>query len=253
MDMRFGHAVALLWDDDSRAVGRSGLTVADYIAAATEILDTDGIAGFSMRVVAERLGVRTMAAYGFGKKEDLLALVVDRTYRETYCALPIPDSAHWRTGLTGIAHANRELHTAHPWLSELASPRSLMGPCEMGKRDLELRPLEATGLSDLDKDRVLGQLLMHISATTRMDNALRWERATSGLGDEQWMRVVMSIAESVADPARFPVAARVGIAAQAARSGVQGGEDAFTFGLDRLLDGFALFIDAADRRSSSEG
>lgn len=241
--MRFGHTVALLWEDDSRAVGRSGLTVADYLTAAVEVLDAGGAAGFSMRSVAERLGVRTMAAYSFGKKEDLLALVVDRTYRETYSARPEPAITHWRTGLAEIAHANRELQLAHPWLPELASPRSLMGPCEMLKRDLELRPLETTTLSDIDKDRILTQLLMHVSETTRIDNALRQERTTSGLNDEQWMRVVMSIAESVADPTRFPVAARVGIAAQAARGGVQGGREAFEFGLERLLDGFAVLVD----------
>ncbi|WP_169811739.1 TetR/AcrR family transcriptional regulator [Nocardia sienata] len=242
--------MALLWEDDSRAVGRSGLTVADYVTAAVEVLDAGGATGFSMRGVAERLGVRTMAAYSFGKKEDLLALAVDRTYRETYSARPEPATAHWRTGLTEIAHANRELQLTHPWLPELASPRSLMGPCEMLKRDLELRPLEATTLSDIDKDRILTQLLMHVSETTRIDNALRQERRTSGLSDEQWMRVVMSIAESVADPTRFPVAARVGVAAQAARGGVQGGREAFEFGLERLLDGFAVLVDDTGAREA---
>jgi AcrR family transcriptional regulator len=246
MEMHFGRTVALLWEDDSRAVGRSGLTVADYITSAREILDAEGAAGFSMRIVAERLGVRPMAAYSFGKKEDLLALVVDRTYRETYQARSEIDTAHWRTGLTDVANANRELQLAHLWLPELASPRSLMGPCELRKRDIELRPLEATNLSDVDKDRVLTQLLMHVSETTRIDNALSRERTTSGLGDEQWMQVVMSIAESVADPTKFPVAARIGVAAQAARGGVQGGQEAFEFGLARLLDGFAALIDGAE-------
>jgi AcrR family transcriptional regulator len=235
--MRFDQTLALLWSDDSTRVGRSGLTIADFIAAATALLDETGVGGLSMRAVAERLDVRTMAAYSFGKKEDLLALVIDRVYRETYASGAVV-AADWRTGLTEVAHANRRLVLAHPWLPELETPRSLMGPCEMLKRDRELRPLESTNLTDNDRDRVLTQLLLHVSGTTRVEAALQRERSDSGLTDDQWWRMVMPILENLADPDRFPIAARVGLAAQAARNG----EATFEFGLERLLDGFATLI-----------
>ncbi len=238
--MRFDQTLALLWGDDSTRVGRSGLTIADFIAAATALLDETGVGGLSMRAVAERLDVRTMAAYSFGKKEDLLALVTDRVYRETYASDAEPTD--WRTGLTEVARANRRLILAHPWLPELETPRSLMGPCEMLKRDRELRPLEGTRLTDNDRDRVLTQLLLHVSGTTRVEAALQRERSESGLTDDQWWRVVMPILENLADPKRFPIAARVGLAAQAARNGETWGDATFEFGLERLLDGFATLI-----------
>src|SRR4051794_29036412 len=82
--MRFQRAVTLLWGDDAAPVGRTGLTVADFVAAATAVLDESGVAGLSMRAVAARLGVRTMAAYNFGHKDDLVALVVDRVHQDMY-------------------------------------------------------------------------------------------------------------------------------------------------------------------------
>ncbi|MEV0110681.1 TetR/AcrR family transcriptional regulator [Nocardia sp. NPDC050799] len=240
--MRFEQTLALLWGDDSKRVGRSGLTIADYITTATALLDETGAGGLSMRAVAERLGVRTMAAYSFGNKEDLVALIVDRVCREAYPSGAGPRAGNWRTGLAEVAHANRRLELAHPWLPELQTVRSLMGPCELRKRDLELHPLESTGLSDLEKDQVLTQLLLHVSGTTRIETALQRERADSGLTDDQWWRVVMPILESIADPAEFPIAARVGLAVQADRNGQLWGEATFGFGLERLLDGFATLI-----------
>ncbi len=241
--MRFDQTLAVLWGDDSQPVGRSGLTIADYIATATALLDEAGTSGLSMRAVADRLGVRTMAAYGIGKKQDLVALVVDRVYREAYPDDAVPATTDWRSGLTEVARANRALELAHPWLPELQSVRSLMGPFELAKRDRELLPLETTALSDHEKDQVLTQLLLHVSGSTRVETALRRERTDSGLTDDQWWRVVMPLLENIADPSRFPVAARVGLAAQAARNGRFWGEAAFEFGLERLLDGFATLID----------
>nr|WP_246401844.1 TetR/AcrR family transcriptional regulator C-terminal domain-containing protein [Jiangella mangrovi] len=184
-----------------------------------------------------------MAAYGIGKKQDLVALVVDRVYAEAYPAGTGPRTTGWRDGLTDVARANRALELAHPWLPELQSVRSLMGPHELAKRDRELLPLEDTALSDGERDQVITQLLLHVSGTTRIETALRRERAGSGLTDDQWWRVVMPLLENIADPSEFPVAARVGLAVQAERNGRFWGESAFEFGLERLLDGFAVLID----------
>lgn len=241
--MRFDQTLTLLWGDDSQAVGRSGLTVADFITAATAVLDKAGTTGFSMRAVAERLGVRTMAAYSFGKKEDLLALVVDRLYRDTYADGEEPTAADWRRGLTAVAEANRRQGALHPWLVELQTVRSLMGPWEMRKRDLELTPLESTGLTDDERDRMLTVLLLHVAGATRVASAVQRERAESGLTDDQWWRVVMPILERLADPATFPIAARVGLATQATRGGSPWGGAVYEFGLACLLDGFADLIE----------
>lgn len=245
--MRFDRTLALLWADDSKPVGRSGLTIADFVRASTAILDEDGAAGLSMRAVATRLGVRTMATYNFGNKDDLIALVVDRAYRDM-SASPAEGAGDWRQGLNDVAHANRRLGLAHPWLSDLQAVRSLMGPYELGKRERELAPLEDTPLSDVEKDQVLTQVLLHVSGATHAEAALRRERAESGLSDAEWWRAVMPTLEPVVDPQQFPLAVRIGRAAQAARAGEFWGEEAFQFGLDRLLDGVGVLIESRQPR-----
>lgn len=242
--MRFDRTLALLWGEDSKPVGRSGLTIADFVVAAIAILDDGGAAGLSMRAVASRLGVRTMATYTFGNKDDLVALAVDRVYREVYTSPPRP--SEWREGLADIARANRALGLAHPWLHELQVVRSLMGPYELQKRELELASLEATPLTDVEKDQVLTQLLLHVAGTTRIETLLRRERDTTGLDDAQWWQAVLPTLEPVVDPNRLPLALRIGMAANEARNGRFWGEEAFEFGLARLLDGFGVLI--ASRR-----
>ena len=237
--MRFDRTLALLWGDDSTPVGRSGVTIADFVAAATAILDERGAAGLSMRAVASRLGVRTMATYTFGNKDDLIALVVDR---DMYPPRRRP-RLDWRRGLTDIARANRTLGLARPWLPDLQAVRSLMGPNELQKRERELVPLESTPLTDVEKDQVLTQVLLHVAGLARIETVLRREREESGLNDSQWWRAIMPTLEPVVDPQQFPMSVRVGLAAQDARGGEFWGDQAFQFGLDRLLDGIGVLID----------
>jgi len=72
---------------------------------------------------------------------------------------------------------------------------------------------------------------------------LRRERAETGLTDPQWWKAVMPTLEPVVDPQQFPLAVRVGLASQSARGGEFWGEQAFQFGLDRLLDGIGVLIE----------
>ena len=50
-------SVELLWD------GRAGLSLEAVVGAAVEVADAEGLAGLSMRKVAERLGFTTMSLY----------------------------------------------------------------------------------------------------------------------------------------------------------------------------------------------
>ena len=108
---------------------------------------------------------------------------------------------------------------------------------------MELKPLESTGLTDDERDQMLTVLLLHVSGATRVASAVQRERVESGLTDDQWWRVVMPILERLADPAKFPIAARVGLATQATRGGSPWGGAVYAFGLARLLDGFADLIE----------
>lgn len=244
---RLGQTMALLWSSHSRTVGRTGLTVNDFVAAAIDLAAKDGVEALSMRAIAARLGVRSMATYSFApSKADLTALMVDHTYRDLYSAAP-PRVDDWRSGLRQVAETNRALHLAHPWLQQLQAARSPMGPHEVRKHELELAPLDGIGLSDFEMDQTLAQLLNYAVHAGRMEAQLLAERRDSGLDDGEWWLEAMPVLERVIDPNRFPLTTRVGLAATEARKGQFWSDDAFAFGLERLLDGIALLIEQRKR------
>jgi len=241
-DGTLADTIALLWSDHARSVGRSGRTISDFVAAATELARTEGLEALSMRTIAARLGVRTMAAYSFAPgKAALLALMVDRAYRDLYPA-PLPHGRDWRRGLTQVAEANHRLFLANRWLLAARPARSPMGPHEIGKNEVELAVLEGIGLSDFEIDQTLSALLNHAFHAAALQSGLLAERERTGLGDPDWWSEAMPQLERFVDPRRFPLTARVGQAATEARQGELWGENAFRFGLERLLDGIEVLV-----------
>ena len=85
----------------------------DRIAAvALALVDARGVAGFTMRAVADQLGVTPMALYHHVKdKAALAALVVEAATLER----PLPAAAgDWRDDLYAMARWMRESRMAHP-------------------------------------------------------------------------------------------------------------------------------------------
>lgn len=242
-DASLAETIALLWTDHSRPVGRTGRSINDFVAAATELARASGLEALSMRAIAERLGVRTMATYNFAPgKAALLALMVDHAYRDLYPTGAIPAADAWRARLKRVAKANRELFLANSWLHAACRARSLMGPHELAKYEVELAALEKIGLTDVEMDQTLAAILNHAAHISALESQLLVERRGSGLEDPQWWVEVMPQLERYADARRFPLTARVGRAATAARDGEFWGEEAFNFGLERLLDGIEVLI-----------
>ena len=91
------------------------------LAAALAVADADGVAGLSMRAVAERLGVTAMALYRHvGDKQELLDGLVERLLLE----LPLPDPAlSWQDRLAAMATAMRQTARAHPQVFPLLLQR----------------------------------------------------------------------------------------------------------------------------------
>ena len=86
-------------------------------AAALAVVDKHGIAGFTMRAVADALGVTPMALYHHVKdKAALASLVVDAAIRQHL--LPPPIGA-WREDLWAMAKWIREGTLAHPEVGHL--------------------------------------------------------------------------------------------------------------------------------------
>ncbi|WP_309084648.1 TetR/AcrR family transcriptional regulator C-terminal domain-containing protein [Chelativorans sp.] len=235
--------MGLLWSSHSREIGRTGLTISDFVDAAISLAREEGIGALSIRNVASRLGVRAMAMYSaVPGKSDLVALMVDKAYRDLYAEGDEPDTTDWRKGLREIASANRALYARHEWLHALTPVRSAMGPYEARKHEIELRVIDRIGLTDFEMDQALTLVVTHVAQACRMESQLRRERMDTGLDDDEWWVQAMPVLERVYDPERFPLCVRVGTAASAARNGQFWGQEIFEFGLERIIDGIGALI-----------
>jgi AcrR family transcriptional regulator len=93
------------------------LDAARIAAAALAVADAGGVEGFTMRAVAQALGVTPMALYHHVEdKAALAALLVDAAIRER--PLPPPSGA-WREDLWTIARWTRDSRAAHPAVAQI--------------------------------------------------------------------------------------------------------------------------------------
>ncbi|CCH29655.1 TetR/AcrR family transcriptional regulator C-terminal domain-containing protein [Actinosynnema sp. NPDC047251] len=238
--------IATLWG--TRQLPRRGpkhtLTTAQVVAAAIEIADRDqDLAPLSMRRVAESLGVGTMSLYTYiASREELVEAMLDTVHGEAVTHLGTHDGT-WQEGLRRVAQVNWNLYMRHPWVLQVFTGRPPLGPHTIAKYERELAVVEGVGLTDVEMDSVITLVLTHVEGVARRrveaDRAVR----RTGISDEQWWRTVQPLVAEVFDPARFPIAARVGQAAGQAHQSSHNPEHAYAFGLDRLLQGVAALLD----------
>ena len=89
---------------------------------AIALADERGLAAISMRSVAERLGLSSMAIYPYvGNKEALLDGMVDRLLGELSPVAGLDGS--WQERLRAVAHAVRGLARRHPGAYQLIMAR----------------------------------------------------------------------------------------------------------------------------------
>ncbi len=96
------------------------------VAAALELIDTEGLGGLSMRRVGQRLGVEAMSLYGYvANREKLLDAVVDSLLEELWADPRVqfqPESG-WQDYLHRLAYGVRRFAVAHPRAFPLVATR----------------------------------------------------------------------------------------------------------------------------------
>lgn len=101
------------------------------VAGAVELIDADGLADLSMRVLATRLGAEAMSLYRHVQgREDLLDAVVDRVVDQMYDdpdVLSAPEFG-WQDFLQRLAHGVRRVALAHPKVFPLVAARPPEAP-----------------------------------------------------------------------------------------------------------------------------
>lgn len=236
--------VELLWGvkDRPRRGPKPRLSVDRIARVAIEIADRDGLAGLSMRRVADEVGLTAMSLYGYlPGKAELLDVMADRVYGELSLS-EAGAGGGWREGLEGVARRNRALYLAHPWLLQVAISRPLLGPNATAKYDRELRIIDRLGLSEVEMDLLVGLVNDYVRGAVRGAVEAAQAKEQTGMSDQQWWEIYGPLLGEVLDPERFPTAIRVGTAAGAEYDAAYDPDRSFEFGLQRVLDGIEAFI-----------
>jgi AcrR family transcriptional regulator len=191
--------------------------------AAIAIADAEGLAAVSMQRVAADLGFTKMALYRYlPGKAELVAVMLERGIG------PAPEltAEGWRAALTQWCRLLLAECVRHPWAQQaMLGPRPL-GPHELSwmERGVAALPAGLTGAERLDTLAVLSLHARSLAAGT-----------TSRQHEAELNAAIGAVLAEHAE--RFPA-----VTAALADVDPEGTDQAFEFGVARILDGIDVLI-----------
>lgn len=114
------------------------------VTESLRLLDTDGVAGFSLPKLGRALGADPTAVYRhFASKDDLVLAIADRLGEEAFDGLTPSDC--WVDTLTEVIRRTRATYLAHPAAASLSAYRTTQGPAEMHAVNIIIGAVLAAG------------------------------------------------------------------------------------------------------------
>jgi AcrR family transcriptional regulator len=209
------------------------------VAAAIAVLDTSGLAGLSMRRVAEHLGTGAASLYGYvSGREELLELVFDDLVGQV--PLPVPDPERWRAQVFGMLKGLRAVLSSHRDAAVAGMGRIPTSAQTLKAAEVLVATLRAGGLSDRALALGLDQLILYVCAFA-FEEGLYAQSDLTPDALRLYFDEVHAFYRSL-PPDRFPVLASIaddmtGVDADAR----------FEFGIDVLLSGLERLNPATER------
>jgi AcrR family transcriptional regulator len=233
--------VDLLWRDSPGVPAggsrgpRARYSTSDVVTQAVAIADAGGIGAVTIRGLAQALGLAAMSVYTHvNSRDDLLVLMADHAHGQ----MPLAsfEGADWRARVRRVAADNLALLRAHAWLLDVDDPRTALGPGTIAKYDHELHAFDGTTLSDLHRDAALTFVLDFVrSSASRMV-----KQPPAGAFGEIWEQSAARLAGYLDEA--FPLAQAVGRVVGEATGSPYDAEQAWEFGLTRVLAGLADLV-----------
>ena len=202
------------------------LSQEQIVAEAIKLLDADGLQALTMRKLGAVLGAVATAA----NKDELIELVVDEVYAEIEVP-EVSDPAEWRTAAEASARSLRAMIVRHPWVAQTLSDVGMnyLGPNLMRVSDDMLGTYLTAGFELIEADNACKTVLGYVIGVASVEAATISKLRRSGKDMAAWQAAVRA-----AEPyARM----RALYAAYGAADLVEGSEDSFSYGLNRILDG----------------
>ncbi|MEV5507707.1 TetR/AcrR family transcriptional regulator [Streptomyces orinoci] len=211
------------------------------VAAALELLDTEGIEALSMRRLGTRLNAGATSMYTHvANKDELIELVVDEVHGE----IEVPrldDPAQWRTALARYAHSLRSAILRHPWMASVLGELGVtqLGPNAMRVFEGMLAVTEKAGLPTGEADPAVSGLTAYVIGMSISEAGRLTMLARSGHTEQEWVERLWPAAE---EAAREHPQLQEQYAALRGKDPRRIREEKFDYGLQRVLDGLAVRI-----------
>ncbi len=217
--------------------GRTRLSRSLVLQAAVTLADRDGLEGFSMRRLAQELGVVPMALYKHvANKDELLDGMVDIVFGEIESPAIGDD---WRSAMRGRAISAREALKRHSWAIGLMETRS-PGPANLENHNAVMGCLREAGFSFKTAIHAYSVQDAYIYGFAQQEKTLGFQTpGDAGAAAQRRARAIGALDA-------YPYLAE--IAAKLPESGYDNAVE-FTWGLDLILDGLDRCRDRQEHES----
>ena len=200
---------------------RHGLSREQIAEAALELVDRDGLNALTMQRLAEQLGIGTMTVYGyFRSKDELLDAIIDAAVGDAQ--LPTRTGS-WREQMRELVKFAHQRLVRHPALVALRLRGPVLRPEALRFGEAILGILYDAGFDSAQAAQSFRLLFTYVHGYAALSPAVTT--------DDQRRQAAAAIALLPED--RYPNLKRA--AGEASRA--MAGEEAFAFGLERILDG----------------
>jgi len=124
-----------------------GLSRQRVVVEAIRLADREGVAGLSMRRLADAFGAGAMSLYHYvASKEELLDAMIDVVFEEI--DLP-PQETDWQSAMRRRSVSARQVLARHPWAIGLMESRTSPGRAHLRHREAVTACLRRAGFSVL--------------------------------------------------------------------------------------------------------
>ncbi len=239
----------LLWGRRGRGRRgpKPGLSVDAIVNTAVAVADAEGLDAVSMARVAQELGFTTMSLYRHVTGKDELLQLMWNASAQGAEELAL-EGNDWRHRLRMWAIVQREMLDRHPWITQMPMAAPPMAPNSLTFVEKGLEALDASGLANADKLRVIGLISSYTLSEARMahDAARAAQHAPTltngGTPIPNWTfeSLLRELIDQRTHPRLHQIAWSDAIGDNP--SGFNEHEE-YQFGLDRILDGVQTLID----------
>lgn len=220
---------------------RPGLSLERIVDAAVAVAASEGLGGVSMGRVAKDLGASTMSLYRYVAAKDELFVLMREAAMGPPPPLPAPEEgAGWREALFQWARAQRRVFHANLWMLRIPVAGPPASPNSVAWWEQGLQALAGTGLDAAEEVSVILLVSGFVRNEALSAGDLGAAVASRGVSAREVMDGYARTLDRLVDPVRHPALSRL--------TGIEGvwppgePEHAFTFGLERVLDGVDVLI-----------